>query len=136
VAPPSPNRRGLPGFKGRLSIAERGKTPVVPVPEERKQRIYFVGDHRGARSERGHAMIVIYEKDTVTALHHHPDAESMFVPLDGALQFTVNGEDVLLGPGQAAYFAIGDNHGLRVAEGHNGASFLEFHIPAAFTTVK
>jgi quercetin dioxygenase-like cupin family protein len=81
-------------------------------------------------------MIVIYAKDTATRLHHHPNAESMFVPLDGALQFTVNGEQVKVTPGQAAYFAMNDTHGLHVAPGHAGASFLEFHIPAAFTTVR
>ena len=81
-------------------------------------------------------MIVVYAKDTVTGLHHHPNAESMFVPLDGALAFTVNGAQTTVAPGQAAYFAINDTHGLRFAAGHSGASFLEFHIPAAFTTVR
>ena len=72
----------------------------------------------------------------MTGLHHHPDAESMFVVLDGALRFTVNGEQVVVEPGQAAYFGMNDTHGLRVADGHDGASFLEFHIPAAYTTVR
>jgi hypothetical protein len=49
---------------------------------------------------------------------------------------TVNGEQVVVAPGQAAYFGINDIHGLRVADGHDGASFLELHIPAAFTAVK
>jgi len=135
LAPPQPNGRPLPGFDGGINVAERKNTPVVPLPEEKKQRIYFVG-HQAAKSERGHAMIVVYEKDTVTGLHHHPNAESMFVVLDGALRFTVNGEQVVVAPGQAAYFGINDTHGLRVADGRDGASFLEFHIPAAFTTVR
>jgi len=133
LAPPKGG--SLPGFNGKLRVAERRTTPIVDIPAEKKRRIYFVG-HGAAHSERGHAMIVIYAKDTVTRLHHHPNAESMFVPLDGALQFTVNGEQVKVAPGQAAYFAMNDTHGLHVAPGHPGASFLEFHIPAAFTTVR
>jgi mannose-6-phosphate isomerase-like protein (cupin superfamily) len=134
LAPPQPNGRPLIGFAGTLAVAERNKTPVVRLPDQKKQRIYFVGDH-GAKSERGHAMIVVYEKDTVTGLHNHPNAESMFVVLNGALQFTVDGEQVVVAPGQAANFGMNDSHGLRVANGHDGASFLEFHLPAAFTTV-
>jgi mannose-6-phosphate isomerase-like protein (cupin superfamily) len=134
LAPPN-GGRGLPGFDGKLRVAERGSTPIHDIPAEKKRRIYFVG-HGAAHSERGHAMIVIYAKDTVTRLHHHPNAESMFVPLDGALEFTVNGAQVKVAPGQAAYFPMNDKHGLHVAPGHTGASFLEFHIPAAFTTVR
>ena len=134
LAPPN-GGRGLPGFNEKLRVAERRRTPIHDIPAEKKRRIYFVG-HGGADSERGHAMIVIYAKDTVTRLHHHPNAESMFVPLDGALEFTVSGEQVKVAPGQAAYFAMNDTHGLHVAPGHSGASFLEFHIPAAFSTVR
>jgi mannose-6-phosphate isomerase-like protein (cupin superfamily) len=134
LAPPN-GGGGHPGFKEKLRVAERRSTPIHDIPAEKKRRIYFVG-HGAAHSERGHAMIVIYAKDTVTRLHHHPNAESMFVPLDGALEFTVNGEQVKVAPGQAAYFAMNDKHGLHVAPGHSGASFLEFHIPAAFTTVR
>jgi mannose-6-phosphate isomerase-like protein (cupin superfamily) len=47
-------------------------------------------------------MIVIYDKETVTGMHMHPNAESMFVLLDGAIQFTVNGELKVVKPGQAA----------------------------------
>jgi mannose-6-phosphate isomerase-like protein (cupin superfamily) len=135
LAPPGGGGRGLAGFNEKLRVAERRSTPIHDIPAEKKRRIYFVG-HDAAHSERGHAMIVIYGKDTVTRLHHHPNAESMFVPLDGALEFTVNGEQVKVAPGQAAYFAMNDKHGLHVAPGHSGASFLEFHIPAAFTTVR
>jgi mannose-6-phosphate isomerase-like protein (cupin superfamily) len=135
LAPPHGGGRGLPGFNEKLRVAGRRSTPIHDIPAEKKRRIYFVG-HDAAHSERGHAMIVIYAKDTVTRLHHHPNAESMFVPLDGALEFTVNGEQVKVAPGQAAYFPMNDKHGLHVAPGHSGASFLEFHIPAAFTTVR
>lgn len=134
IAPPQGGAR-QPGFSGRIDVAERAKTPVVPVPAERKQRIYFAGGH-GAQTERGHAMIVVYDGQTNTALHHHPNADSMFVLLDGAVEFTINGEQVVVKPGQAAYFPTNDRHGLHTAPGHTGASFLEFHIPAAFTTVK
>jgi mannose-6-phosphate isomerase-like protein (cupin superfamily) len=136
LAPPQPNGgRRLAGFDQKIRVAERATTPIVDVAAEKKRRIYFVG-HGAAQSARGHAMIVIYAKDTVTGLHHHPDAESMFVPLDGALQFTVNGRQVRVEPGQAAYFGMNDTHGLHTADGFSGASFLEFHIPAAFTTMR
>jgi quercetin dioxygenase-like cupin family protein len=134
IAPPYPDGRSTPGFSDKMAVAERGHAPVVDLPKEKKKRIYFVAD-AAVRSQRGHAMIVVYEKDTVTPLHHHPNAESMFVMLEGALTFTVNGEQAPLAPGQAAYFGCNDQHGLRVAEGAAGASFLEFHIPAAFATV-
>jgi mannose-6-phosphate isomerase-like protein (cupin superfamily) len=146
LAPPAPKPPAVPaapaasnaaraGFRGTIAVAQRTDLPVVHIPEQKKKRIYFVGDH-AAQSARGHAMIVVYDKDTVTGLHHHPDAESLFVVLDGALAFTVNGAPVVVAPGQAAYFGIDDRHGLTTAEGCPGASFLEFHIPAAFTTVK
>ena len=135
VAPPQTNGRGTPGFTGKLAVTRRAAAPIVNLPEEKKTRIYFVDDD-AIRSQRGHAMIVVYEKDTVTGLHHHPNAESMFVILEGALQFIVNGEPVVLTPGQAVYFGLNDQHGLRVADGASSASFLEFHIPAAYSTVR
>jgi quercetin dioxygenase-like cupin family protein len=106
---------------------------MLELPDEHKTRLYFVGKE-AAKSERGHAMIVIYDKETVTGMHMHPNAESMFVLLSGKTRFTVDGEDVVLARGQAAYFPTSDRHGLRVAEGD--VSFLEFHVPAGFTTVR
>ena len=79
-------------------------------------------------------MIVLYEKETVTTLHMHPNAESMFVVLTGKVRFTVNGKDAVLERGQATHFPAGDCHGLCTAEGD--VSFLEFHIPGTFTTVR
>ncbi len=136
VTPLADGTRQLPGFTAALAVAERGKEPVVPIADQHKQRIYFAGHQHGAHTERGHAMIVVYDSETFTGLHHHPNAESMFVMLDGACRFTVNGEQVVVGPGQAAYFITDDKHGLQTAPGHTGASFLEFHIPAAFTTIR
>jgi mannose-6-phosphate isomerase-like protein (cupin superfamily) len=135
IAPPRSNGRGTPGFTGKLAVTQRAAAPIVNLPDEKKKRIYFVDDD-AIRSQRGHAMIVVYEKDTVTGLHHHPNAESMFVILEGALQFIVNGQPVVLTPGQAVYFGLNDQHGLRVADGASSASFLEFHIPAAYSTVR
>jgi mannose-6-phosphate isomerase-like protein (cupin superfamily) len=122
------------GFVGGLASAARETTTVHDLPDEKKRRIYFVGKE-AVRSERAHAMIVEYVRDTVTGLHMHPNAESMFVLLSGKTRFTVNGKDVVVGRGQATVFPMGDRHGLRVAEG-DGVSFLEFHIPAAYTTVR
>lgn len=133
LAPPANSVR-RPGFSGGIVAAARATTPVHDLPAEKKQRIYFVGKG-AAQSERAHAMIVVYVKDTVTSLHMHPNAESMFVFLSGKTRFSVNGKDVIVERGQATYFPAGDRHGLRVAEGE-GVSFLEFHVPAAFVTVK
>ena len=134
VLAPPPGGARRPGFTEGLSVAARSTTPVHDVPAEKKQRIYFVGKD-AAHSERAHAMIVLYVTDTVTGLHMHPNAESMFVLLSGKTRFTVNGQDVVVERGQATYFPMGDRHGLRVAEGE-GVSFLEFHVPAAFVTIK
>jgi mannose-6-phosphate isomerase-like protein (cupin superfamily) len=134
LAPPPHRGKALAGFSGGLAVAARATTPVHDVPEELKRRIYFVGE-KAAHSERAHAMIVLYEKNTVTGLHMHPNAESMFVFLSGKTRFTVNGQDVIVGRGQATYFPTSDRHGLRVAEGDE-VSFLEFHVPAAYTTVR
>jgi quercetin dioxygenase-like cupin family protein len=134
IAPPNGNGKHA-GFTGTLSVIERGKAPTINIPKDHKQRILFVDD-RAAKSQRGHAMIVVYDTETVTGLHHHPNADSMFIVLDGALRFTVNGEQVVVKPGQAAIFGANDRHGLRTADGLPGASFLEFHIPAAYTTVR
>ncbi len=130
--PGSPAARA--GFAGGLTVATRATTAVHDIPAEKKRRIYFVGP-QAVRSERAHAMIVEYVRDTVTGLHMHPNAESMFILLSGKTRFTVNGEDVIVGRGQATVFPMGDRHGLRVAEG-DGVSFLEFHIPAGYTTVR
>jgi mannose-6-phosphate isomerase-like protein (cupin superfamily) len=134
LTPPPGNPADRPGFAGGLATAARATTAVHDIPAEKKRRIYFVGQE-AARSERAHAMIVEYVRDTVTGLHMHPNAESMFVLLSGKTRFTVNGEDIVVGRGQAAVFPMGERHGLRVAEGE-GVSFLEFHIPAAYTTVR
>jgi len=77
----------------------------------------------------------VYQHDTVTGMHMHPNAESMFILLTGKTNFTVNGQDFILERGNATVFPMGDRHGLKVAEG-DGVSFLEFHLPAAFTSVR
>jgi mannose-6-phosphate isomerase-like protein (cupin superfamily) len=135
IAPPHPTGT-LAGFKEGIAVSARATTPIVDIPEQKKQRIYFAGHAHGAKTDRGHAMIVVYVQDTKTGLHYHPNAESMFVLLDGGLEFIVNGEKVPVSPGQAAYFTMHDKHALWVAPGQTGASFLEFHIPGAFTTVR
>lgn len=135
IAPPAGSEEALLGFAGSLHVIGRAEMPAVELPEQKKRRLYIVGKESAA-SERGHAMIVEYEAETVTVMHHHPNADSMFVPLDGEFQFSVDGRDVVVGPGGAAVFAAGDRHSVCCAEGTNGGNFLEFHVPAAFTTVK
>ena len=135
ISPPE-NYRGqkYPGFADTIKVLPRNEQAVVEIPDQKKQRIYFVGKEN-AKSERAHAMIVVYQHDTVTGMHMHPNAESMFILLTGKTNFTVNGQDFILERGNATVFPMGDRHGLKVAEG-DGVSFLEFHLPAAFTSVR
>jgi mannose-6-phosphate isomerase-like protein (cupin superfamily) len=130
-APPVGRKNAHAGFTGGIAVAHRSTPPVIPIPDQKKRRIQFV-DKTAAASDRGHAMIVLYEPETVTKLHKHPNAESMFVVLTGKVRFTVNEQDVLIERGQATHFPVGDLHGLRWAEGD--VSFLEFHIPGKFVT--
>lgn len=132
VVPPPGAGRATPGFRGGIKVMAVKDLPVVDIPEEKKQRTYLAS-HATVGSERGHAMIVRYTGETVTRKHHHPNAESMFVMLDGYIRFLVNGKDETLGPGQAVHFPMNDKHGLRSADG-NPLHFLEFHIPGAFVT--
>ena len=131
LAPPPSQKNAHAGFTGGIAIAHRSTPPVISIPEQKKRRIQFV-DKTAAASDRGHAMIVLYEPETHTKMHKHPNAESMFVVLTGKVRFTVNGEDVVIERGQATHFPTGDLHSLRGAEGD--VSFLEFHIPAKFRT--
>jgi quercetin dioxygenase-like cupin family protein len=134
LAPPGGDGKHA-GLTEKLAVIVRKEAPTANIVDQKKKRTYFVSKE-AAKSERGHAMIVEYEKDTVTPMHHHPNAASMFVPLSGSIKFVVNGEDKVLGRGQAVYFPTNDRHGLRCADGTTYAAFLEFHIPGAFTTIK
>jgi mannose-6-phosphate isomerase-like protein (cupin superfamily) len=132
VVPPPGIRRVSPGFGEGLKVLAVKDLASVDIPEEKKRRTYLASKPT-VGSERGHAMIVRYTGDTVTRKHHHPNAESMFVMLDGYVRFLVNGKEETLGPGQAVHFPMNDRHGLRSADGRE-LSFLEFHIPGAFVT--
>jgi quercetin dioxygenase-like cupin family protein len=133
VAPPAGSGGALAGYKGAVSVVARSAAPLTDLPAEKKRRIYFV-DRAAVHSERAHAMIVEYQADTVTSMHQHPNADSMFVPLTGKVRFTFDGAEHVLGRGGATVFPAGNLHGLCVAEGK--VSFLEFHIPAAYTTLR
>jgi len=135
LAPPPGSLREHAGLSQPLTVTSRASAPTAYIVDQRKNRRYFVS-HEASESGRGHAMIVEYEKDTETVMHYHPNAESMFVVLTGDIRFMVNGEPIVLRRGQAAYFPMNDHHALRCADGVTSASFLEFHIPGAFTTVK
>jgi mannose-6-phosphate isomerase-like protein (cupin superfamily) len=131
--PPGSGKSERKGFSEGIITAHRTNRPVIDLPEQKKRRIQFV-DKTAAASDRAHAMIVLYVPETVTTLHMHPNAESMFVLLTGKVRFTVNGQEHIIERGQATHFPAGDKHGLRHAEGD--VSFLEFHIPGGFTTVR
>jgi mannose-6-phosphate isomerase-like protein (cupin superfamily) len=135
LAPPPGSPREHKGLAEPLAVTARADAPTAYIADQKKMRRYFVAKE-ASKSERGHAMIVEYEKETETVMHHHPNAESMFVVLTGKIRFVVNGEPVVLERGQAVYFPMNDRHALRCADGTTNASFLEFHIPGAFTTVK
>ncbi len=132
VVPPPGARRATSGFRQGFKVVAVKDLPIVDIPEQKKRRTYLASSST-VGSERGHAMIVQYTGDTVTKRHHHPNAESMFVMLDGHVRFLVNGEEETLGAGQAVHFPMNDSHGLRSADGHE-LSFLEFHVPGAFVT--
>jgi mannose-6-phosphate isomerase-like protein (cupin superfamily) len=132
TVPPAGGGAGVTGFSGGCKVTAADSLPVLDVPEQKKRRI-FLATHDTVGSERGHAMIVEYVADTVTPRHHHPNAESMFVLLDGRLRFLVNGEEHILGPGQATHFPMSDSHALRSADGQP-LNFLEFHVPGVFRT--
>jgi len=132
VVPPAGARRATSGFRDGLKVVAVRDLPIIDIPAEKKRRTYLASAAT-VGSERGHAMIVRYTGDTVTRKHHHPNAESMFVMLDRPVRFVVNGKEETLGAGQAVHFPMNDCHGLRSAEGQE-LSFLEFHIPGAFTT--
>jgi mannose-6-phosphate isomerase-like protein (cupin superfamily) len=122
---------GLPAGASTMAIDQ---LPVVDVPEQLKQRIYLVGKH-AVPSERSHVMVVNYVGDTLTTSHHHPNAESIYFFLKGDALVLANGKEQAVKPGDFVFFAVNDSHGLRSANGGN-MSFLEFHAPGAFTTVR
>jgi quercetin dioxygenase-like cupin family protein len=130
TAPPPGAGAGCAGFRGGLKIMHVKDLPVIDLPVEKKRRIYLA-NHEIAGSERGHAMIVRYTGETLTKRHHHPNAESLFVILTGRVAFTIDGQERVLGAGEAAFFPVNDSHGLKSADGKE-LSFLEFHIPGAF----
>ena len=133
VAPPPGVSRDTPGLSGRTLIARVAELPVVEEQESGKRRIYLVTE-TNTGSRRAHGMIVAYRGDTVTPLHHHPDAESLFVFLAGRGLVLIDRREVAVGPGHAVFFARGDRHMLRGVD-HEGMEFLEFHIPGAYKVV-
>jgi mannose-6-phosphate isomerase-like protein (cupin superfamily) len=133
IAPPPGTKSDVPGFKGGLKVVSMHNQPVDHIPEAKKQRIYLVTrDNSG--SGRAHGMIVKYVPETVTSLHMHPDAESLFVFLEGTTDLTVDGRKAAGIFGQAAFFPSGNKHDLHGTPGNS--YFLEFHIPAKYTTVR
>jgi mannose-6-phosphate isomerase-like protein (cupin superfamily) len=135
LAPPPGSPREHAGLADPVAVISRADAPTAYIADQKKNRRYFVAKE-ASKSERGHAMIVEYEEGTETVMHYHPNAESMFVVLTGRIRFVIDGEPTVLARGQAAYFPTNDRHALRCADGTTSASFLEFHIPGAFTTIK
>jgi quercetin dioxygenase-like cupin family protein len=130
-APPPGAGMERPGLRGGIKVTRVADEPEIDVPAEQKRRIYLCNRAKG--SERAHAMVVRYTGETLTRLHHHPNAESLFVVLDGRVSFTVDGEPRILARGEAAFFPANNPHGLKSADGRS-LSFLEFHVPGAYET--
>jgi mannose-6-phosphate isomerase-like protein (cupin superfamily) len=135
ISPPEGSGAVIAGYKGPLHVVASENVTLAHEVETKKKRAHFVGP-KAIKSERADGMIVHYEAETITRPHFHPDADSIFVILDGALEFTKGHELSVLAEGQAAFINQGHRHGTRVAPGFDKASFLEFHVPAKFQTVQ
>jgi quercetin dioxygenase-like cupin family protein len=131
TAPPPGQKKHHPGFKGGLKVVSMHKEPVDRVPEKLKERVYLVTKET-AGSDRGHGMIVKYVPGTETTLHCHPDADSLFVFLEGKTECTVLGKPHIGEFGKASFYPAGEIHSLHGTAG--GSNFLEFHIPGEYTT--
>jgi|SRR5580692_7633164 mannose-6-phosphate isomerase-like protein (cupin superfamily) len=131
VSAKAPDVDGVPTGANTMAIDH---LPVVDIPDQFKQRIYLVGKH-AVPSERSHVMVVNYVGDTLTKSHHHPNAESIYFFLKGDALVLANGKEQAVKPGDFVFFGVNDSHGLRSANGGN-MSFLEFHAPSAFSTVR
>lgn len=133
IAPPPGQQSTAAGFKGGIKIRSMHNEPVDHVPDKKKQRIYLVTKET-ADSERAHGMIVKYVPETETTLHMHPDADSLFVFLEGNTEVTVDGKKGVGSFGKAAFFPAGNKHDLHGTPGNS--YFIEFHIPQKYTTVR
>lgn len=134
TAPPGGSERRAQGSTKGTVVCELSRLPVVDEPASKKRRIYLATpDTLGTK--RAHGMIVLYEGDTVTPVHSHPDAESLFVFLDHPAVVFVNDREVRVEGGQAVFWGLGEDHGLRSAT-TRGLSFLEFHIPGTYGVVR
>ncbi|BCP52206.1 hypothetical protein K32_08230 [Kaistia sp. 32K] len=135
ISPPPGSQAEIAGYQGGLKTIPAETVALAHEPENKKRRAFFVGP-KATPSGRAEGMIVHYEAETVTNPHFHPDADSLFVILEGALEFT-NGRDLTtIRPGQAVFINQGHRHGTRVTPGQSGAAFLEFHVPAKFQTIQ
>jgi quercetin dioxygenase-like cupin family protein len=130
---PGAGGRDGKGFRGGIALSTTADAPKVYTPADNKTRFYFV-DERAAHSDRGHVTMTVYEKDTVTAVHSHPNADNLFILLTGRGRFHINGEEREAERGDVVYYPAGDLHGVRVSGGT--LSFVEFHAPARFNTLR
>lgn len=133
LAPPPGQKSNVPGFRGGMKIISMHNEHVDDVAEKKKQRIYLVTKET-AGSERAHGMIVKYVPETETTMHMHPDADSLFVFLEGNTEVTVDGKKSIGQFGNAAFFPAGNKHDLHGTPGNS--YFIEFHIPCQYTTVR
>lgn len=134
TAPPGGSGRTVQGSTKGTIVSDISRLPVFDEPASKKRRIYLAtSDTTGTK--RAHGMIVFYEGETVTPAHSHPDAESLFVFLDHPALVLVNDREVRVEGGQAVFWGLGEDHGLRSATAL-GLSFLEFHVPGTYGVVR
>jgi mannose-6-phosphate isomerase-like protein (cupin superfamily) len=133
LTPPPGTQWPVPGFKGGMKVVSMHNEIVDDIPAAKKQRIYLA-TRDSCGSERAHAMIVKYVPETETTLHMHPDADSLFVFLEGDTVLTVDGEKRTGRFGNAAFFPCGNKHDLHGTSGNS--CFIEFHVPCKYTTVR
>ncbi len=134
TAPPGGSGRTIQGSTKGTIVSDISRLPVVDEPGSKKRRIYLATlDTTGTK--RAHGMIVFYEGETITPVHSHPDAESLFVFLDHPALVFVNDREIRVEGGQAVFWGLGEDHGLRSATAL-GLSFLEFHIPGVYGVVR
>ena len=133
LTPPPGAQWAVPGFRGGIKIVSMHNERVDDIPAAKKQRIYLA-TRDSCGSERAHGMIVKYVPETETTLHMHPDAESLFVFLEGDTALTVDGDKRTGRFGNAAFFPCGNKHDLHGTSGNS--YFIEFHVPCKYTTVR
>ncbi|MFC6672809.1 AraC family transcriptional regulator [Marinobacterium aestuariivivens] len=74
-----------------------------------------------------HLILDLRSYDRETRRHHH-DYHQLVLPVEGALEMSIGGREGIVGPGQGAVIAAGDDHAFAADEANR---FIVADIPAA-----